>query len=213
MSKRLYPILVVALMASLVLPRVVSPLHAQDLDEQLKIASEQGREIQQQNRAFSQKLRNLQQEQKTTVQPETRVDRRDLLRDVNRKDLLREDVLEQRAESDEAFGSRLQQRFTLYKTRLYMIIDKLQARIERLNAAGKDTTAAQTKLDEAQALLQDANTSGSSAVQLFTGIQLGDLSVQSSELEAAREKAQATRDLYFQVMKLLQETIAILRTM
>lgn len=205
MSKRLYPILVIALMASLVFPRVVSPLRAQGLEERLKISRENSDAVQQRQTAeFSQKLRTLQEDKAQKVE-QTVETRREKMEEK------KTDILEKRSGNFEEFGSRLSQRFTLYKTRLSMIIDRLQSRLETLEGQGKDTTAAQAKLDEAKELLSEADETGNSSVQIFTSIQVGDTSVVSSEIQAGQEKAQVTRQTYVEVMQAVKETISLIR--
>lgn len=205
MSKRLYPILVIALMASLVFPRVMSPLRAQGLEERLKISRENSDALQQQQTTeFSQKLRTLQEEKAQKIQ-ETVETRREEMEEK------KADILEKRSENFEEFGSRLSQRFTLYKTRLSMIIDRLQSRLEKLEAEGTDTSAAQAKLDEATGLLSEASATGNSSVQIFTSIQVGDTSVVTSEIQAGQEKAQVTRQTYVEVMQTVKETIKLIR--
>jgi len=205
MSKRLYPILVVALMASLVFPRAISPLRAQGLEERLKISRENSDAVQQrQNAEFSQKLRTLQEDKAQKIQ-ETVETRREEMEEK------KSDILEKRSDNFEEFGSRLSQRFTLYKTRLSMIIDRLQSRLEKLEAEGKDTSAAQAKLDEATVLLSEASETGNSSVQIFTSIQVGDTSVVSSEIQAGQEKAQVTRQTYVEVMQATKDTIKLIR--
>lgn len=206
MSKRLYPILVIALMASLVLPRVVSPLRAQEIGDKVRLSREGSAEQRQNNQAFVERLRNSQQDRAREIRELAR----QKAEEAREK---RADPLEQRADNLEEFGSRLQQRFTLYKTRLSMVIDVLQSRLEKLEAAGRDTSEAQAKLDEAQEKLAEASDSGSASVQVFTSVQAGDTSIQLNEITTAHEKVQVTRENYAEVMSILKEAIVIIRAL
>lgn len=124
---------------------------------------------------------------------------------------IRTERQELRSTVAENHANRLERRFTLYYTRLSNIITRFQARLDTLKTAGKDTTAAQAKLDLAKTRLEEAKAKGDAAVAAFKAIDPAKFSEQRTQAFAARDLAMEARKLFQETHTLLKDALKELK--
>lgn len=116
-----------------------------------------------------------------------------------------------RAHVASVHAERLGKRFTVYYTRLSMMIEKVQKRIDALKAEGKDTTAAQAKLNEAKIALESAKKQADTSVSEFKDIDPDKYAEQRTQALQARDIAETARELFQKVLRLLKEAVSLLK--
>lgn len=102
---------------------------------------------------------------------------------------------------------RVQRRFDFYSQRLNTIADKLQNRLQALEAEGLDVSAAQEKLDEALQMVEVGMTQAQEATNQLNKVDLEqDLSQREMALEA-RDQIQEARANFMQAVELMKEAV------
>lgn len=114
---------------------------------------------------------------------------------------------EKRNEIAQKHAENLELQFNNHFTRLMTLASKIQTRIDALNADGKDTTAAQAKLDAGKTSLESAKSLGTDAVSAFLAIDTTTTEEHKTQVDAAKAKAMKAREAYISSMKLLKEAI------
>lgn len=162
---------------------------------------------------FTQRQENRQE--KIETRQENREDR--LASRSAKRAEVRENIQEKRQEVRahvaEVHAKRLEKRFEVYGKRLESIIERLQARIDILQTNGKDTTAAQAKLDEAESALTQAKTKANSAVSTFESVDPDQYEAQRSLALQAADIAKEAREDFQEVQSLLKEVVALLKAL
>lgn len=176
LAKRLSPIIVIALLAILVLPRP-SFIRAEGLTNSTvqAVTSVQ----QEQQNQFTEKLRNLNTNKKTGAS-----EARTAAAEKGKTDKIVQ------------FSNKLHDRFRLYDSRLTQILDRLQERITTYKEQGKDTTDAQAKLDKARRQLETAQQNSESAVNMFGVLSGGVSEEERAQAKGAEEKVTLARQDY-----------------
>jgi len=108
-------------------------------------------------------------------------------------------------------ADRLEKRFAIYQDRLNNIIAKIQNRLDKLAGEGKDTSAAQTKLDEAKVKLNEVKSMADRAILIFQAIDPAEFKIQRENAKAARNSARETRLAFKEVIDLLHQTVQLLQ--
>lgn len=129
---------------------------------------------------------------------------------------VRQDLKENREEISnkvaQNHANRLKRRFGFYYDRFTNIITRFKARLVILDGQGKDTAAIKTKLTAAGAKLEEAKTKGIEAVAAFVAIDPAKFSQQKTERLAARDLANAARQLFVDTHNLLKDALKELKT-
>jgi hypothetical protein len=98
-----------------------------------------------------------------------------------------------RSERAKLHGERIDRRFSWYAERLQNIAERIQSRIDKEKADGKDVTKAQASLDAAKATLTQAIADGKTAVTMFEAIDVAKWDVQQPQVKAAIDQANKAR--------------------
>ena len=200
-ARRMYSLLVIALLFTLLLPttltvRAQSDKTAGRNQEQLQRAATLRQEIQQ-------RIENVQTRRgNATTQLELTQ-----LRMATRSAQVAQDRGTRLSERSDEYGDKLRQRFTLYNTRLMILIDKLQSRLEKLENEGKDVSSSKEQLTEIREQLEQARTESSQAVSSFQAIEPGEISVQRVQIETARDQASVARHTYVEIIQSLSAVV------
>jgi hypothetical protein len=110
--------------------------------------------------------------------------------------------------------ARLSAHFNFYSKRLANLLNKLQSRIMKLKADGRDVTNAQGKLDEAKAKLIDANATKLKAIQAFKLVPTATNSAQRRNMIlAAQDLSQQARELFVETVRLMQQTLKLIKAL
>lgn len=128
----------------------------------------------------------------------------------------REEMQEKRTEVREhvtqVHAERLQHRFSVYGDRLASIISRLEARLESLAENGKDVSAQQARLAEAQQLLVEAENTTADTITTFLDVDPESYEDQRTQALRARDLANSAREQYKAVHQMLVEIVQSLKT-
>jgi len=111
----------------------------------------------------------------------------------------------------ENHANRLERRFNFYYQRFNNIITRIETRISNLKTGGKDTSLVETKLTTAKSNLAAAKTKGDEAIAAFRAIDPAKFAEQKDKAFAARDLANAARQLFLQVHKDLMAVMVELK--
>jgi hypothetical protein len=106
---------------------------------------------------------------------------------------------------------RLNQRYQLYFMRFSRLMAKVQTRLDKMEAAGYDTEAAQAKLNQASMALDAAQDKADEVLEQFSAVDPENYPTQRTQALAARDAAQEVHLLYREVQRLLVETIQLMK--
>ena len=109
-------------------------------------------------------------------------------------------------------ANRLERRFEFYYKRLNNIITRFESRLELLKNGGKNTSAAQLKLDAAKAKLEAAKLKGEEAVAAFKAVDPAKYAEQKTAILAAKDTAVAAKQLFQDAFDLLKLALKELKT-
>ncbi len=137
---------------------------------------------------------------------ETRMEVRQENRE-ERQEERQENRQERRDDIAENHGERLQNRFRKYSERLNALISKVEARIAKREAEGKENGDATVKLELAKTKLAEATKLGEDAIAMFLAIDPAKYSEQRTQAQAARDKAELARKAYIETVKLIKDAI------
>jgi hypothetical protein len=110
----------------------------------------------------------------------------------------------------EKLATHLERRFGFYARRLTNIADRIQSRIDKVKATGKDTTAAQAKLDSARQALTQATTDGQAAIAALRAITPAPWAQQKDAFMAAKDLAKKARQEFVDARKLMVQAVQLL---
>ncbi len=115
---------------------------------------------------------------------------------------------ERRGDLAQVHAERLQRRFGFYYERLSGLIQKLESRLATMAQDGADVAAAQSKLGEAIASLEEAKILTDQAIAAFLEIDL-ETETAREQAQAAKELAQEARELYREAVSLIKEALRL----
>ncbi len=98
-----------------------------------------------------------------------------------------------RSERAKLHGERIEKRFAFYAERLSNIATRLQSRIDKLKAEGKDVQSPQQALDISLVTLEKAINDSKVAVEMFGNISISTWDSQQPEIKAAIVQAGVAR--------------------
>lgn len=154
-----------------------------------------------------QEARTQMQERREEIKNQIQERREDLKASASGlRQAIRSDVAKMHAD-------RLNNRFGFYNRRLTTVIEKIQARIDKTKADGKDVSEAQAKLDEAEAKLAESNKYAMDAVAKFRSIEPTKYDEQKSVALEARDLAEKGREAFVATVKLLRECVELLKAL
>lgn len=114
---------------------------------------------------------------------------------------------EKRADVAANHADRLENRFTLYAKRLTALGDKIESRIKKREAEGKEVGDAKAKLAAARDQLAKAIILGEEAVKMFRNIDPAKYTIQRNEALKARDKANEAQAAFKNAHRLLTEAV------
>ncbi|MEO8581563.1 MAG: hypothetical protein ABI425_03175 [Patescibacteria group bacterium] len=120
---------------------------------------------------------------------------------------------ERRTDMAQKHAGNLETRFNEMYKRLSTLASKIQTRINAVKAEGKDTAAAQTKLDAAKASLESAKSLGQEAITAFKGIDPAKYDEQRSKALAAKDKAEQARKAFMTALQDMKDAVAALKAL
>lgn len=120
---------------------------------------------------------------------------------------------EHRSEVAKIHADNLEKQFNAHYTRLSELATKLQTKITTLKTAGKDTTAAQAKLDAAKVSLESAKTLGQEAIAGFKAIDPAKYEEQKTQALAARDKAKSAREAFVKALQDMKDALKAIQAL
>ena len=125
---------------------------------------------------------------------------------------VKEDKQEVRDNVAQLHANRLRHRFLeAYYPKLNVFILKLQAKITSMSEAGKNMTSSQAKLDEAKTSLELAKQLAADSIAGFEAIEPAKYNIQRQQALTARDQANQARTKFIQTIKLLKETLQLMK--
>lgn len=109
-------------------------------------------------------------------------------------------------------AERLGKRFTFYSTRLSVLRLKIEARLDAMEATGKNVAAARIKLSEAVEALAQAQVLADKAISIFESITPENLAEHRDEARTARDLALQARKQYLVAVGAMKEAVRLAKS-
>lgn len=127
-----------------------------------------------------------------------------------RREEVRTQMQERRADFAQQHAERLERRFALYAEHLLNVASRIETRAQMMSKNGKNTTEALEKVTEARTYIAAAQANGEDAVSKFRSIDPADYETQREIALAARDLADSARVEFVTALDLLHDAVRIL---